>query len=336
MNLGGSNQLEDRWGRQITYLRASLTDRCNFACQYCSPEEGTPHADRPNQLTVDQYLRLFTLFGQAGIQHIRLTGGEPLIYPKLADLLARLPACGVPTWSISTNGVLLPRWAERLRLAGIRKVNVSVDSLEEQRFFALTRGGKISQVLRGVEAALAAGFSQVAINVVLYDSQTLEEAPKLAAHFLPMGAQLRFIETMPLGAAGVQSLQSQRITAEEVQNVLMDHYGSLEELASEPHHGPARYYRFSRWTGTVGFIAPWTANFCAHCNRVRLTAEGHLRYCLGQEQGMDLRVLLQKGIADTDLIQAIQGGIAEDKPEHHYFQENLQLSKRVYMMQVGG
>ncbi|AEK58262.1 GTP 3',8-cyclase MoaA [Acidithiobacillus caldus] len=331
-----SSLLRDGVGRSITYLRLSLTEHCNFACRYCSPEEGSPYFAGADHLTLTEYGRLLAIFGGLGVQHVRLTGGEPLIYPRLAGLLEMLPTLAIPQWSVSTNGVLLPRWATPLREAGVRKVNISLDTLDPQRFAWLTRGGSLAKALHGIEAALDAGFDSVAINVVLLDAHSVTESTRMVETFVPQGAQVRFIETMPLGPAGVAAIHADSPSVDAVREALENRWGALEPAPSPDHHGPATFYRLRQWPGMVGFIAPWSAVFCDTCNRVRLTASGRLHYCLGQERGLDLRALLRSGAQDATIAHAIAVGIAADKPQRHHFHEDLRPSRAVYMMQLGG
>ena len=328
--------LVDQFRRKITYLRVSLTEHCNFRCKYCSPEKGTPYFDRETHLQPDEYARLILLFAEMGIKHLRMTGGEPLIYPQVLTLIEAARQSGIAEISLSTNGLLLEKMAANLRDAGATRLNISLDSLDPQRFARITRGGRLERVKRGIETAVAVGFPRISLNVVMLREENMDECSALADYAVALGVDIRFIETMPLGDAGSHAVQAQYCAADAVLQSLSRHFGHLDPVPSPRHHGPARLYAIPGKVSKIGFITPVSDSFCSACNRIRLTAEGRLLYCLGQEAGLDLRRSLRRGDADASLCESIRVGIWNDKPERHYFNDQPTRSGRVFMMRVGG
>lgn len=327
--------IQDRFGRRVTYLRVSLTEHCNFRCQYCSPAEGTPYFDREDHLHPEELDRLLTIFAGLGVRHVRFTGGEPLIYPYLLPRIRHVRSLGVGKISLSTNGYLLERLAVSLREAGVNKLNISLDSLDAARFEQITRGGDLGRVLRGIDAALAAGFEQVKLNAVLLRQGNADELENLLAYAIDRRMDIQFIETMPLGLAGSAARDMDYLPVHEAMARLGRHF-HLQPAASLRDHGPARLYQ-AVGTGTrVGFISPISENFCTTCNRVRLSAQGRLIYCLGQDLDLDLLTLLRKGWEDREIDAAIREGVLRDKPERHHFADDPGRAAKVYMMRVGG
>lgn len=327
--------LIDQFGRHISYLRVSVTEHCNFRCEYCSPEEGTPYFDRDDHLRVEEYDRLIGLFAHLGMRHIRFTGGEPLIHPHLLSLIESAKRHGVGKISISTNGVLLGRLAPRLVAAGVNNLNISMDSLHADTFAIITRGGDLGRVQQGIEEAVKAGIPRIKINVVLLRQRNGAELPALVAYAIGKGVDIRFIETMPLGIAGSEAQDEQYLSAEEARRLIAERY-PLEPAEAQADHGPARLFRVPGTQTHVGFITPISDNFCTTCNRVRLTAGGRLVYCLGQEAGMDLLPLLRGGQGDEHIAEALRRGIWQDKPLKHYFVSDPGRSARIFMMRLGG
>ncbi|WP_291510416.1 GTP 3',8-cyclase MoaA [Acidithiobacillus sp.] len=328
--------LVDRYGRQITYLRVSLTEHCNFRCQYCSPEEGTPYFDRAEHLQQDELLRLLRLFADMGLQHLRLTGGEPLIHPHVVDYVRAARAMGIGKISISSNGLLLEKLAPALREAGLNNLNVSLDALDPDVFRSITRGGDLARVLRGIRAAQDVGIPRIKLNAVLLGKDNRDQILPLTEYALHHGLDLRFIETMPLGSAGSAARDGQYMPAVEARAIIEAHFGPLYPVASARDQGPAKLFQVGQASARIGFITPISENFCANCNRVRLTAHGRLVYCLGQEVGLDLRGLLRDGSSDAAICARIHDGIWHDKPERHEFLDNRERSARVFMMRLGG
>jgi len=330
------DRLLDHYGRHITYLRVSLTEHCNFRCLYCTPEEGTPFFERAEHLQPEEFLRLLRLFVGMGVQHLRLTGGEPLIHPRVVDYVRAARALGIGKISISSNGVLLEKLALPLREAGLNNLNVSLDALDPETFRFITRGGDLGRVLRGIRAAREAGIPRIKLNTVLLGKDNRDQILPLVEYALRHDLDLRFIETMPLGSAGSAARDGQYLSATEARAIIESHFGPLHPVASARDQGPARLFQVGEATARIGFITPISENFCANCNRVRLTAHGRLVYCLGQDRGLDLRELLRGGSSDETICARIRAGIWHDKPERHEFLDNRERSARVFMMRLGG
>jgi cyclic pyranopterin phosphate synthase len=308
--------LRDGHGRLIGDLRVSVTDRCNFRCQYCMPAEGLPWLDREEILTFEEIARLVTLFGAMGVHDLRLTGGEPLVrrdFPRLAAMLASIQ--DVHDLSVTTNGYLLERDAEALVHAGVNRFNVSIDSLQKDRFFELTRRDALPQVLRGLEAlANHPEAHPIKINAVAMRDFTEEEAIPFAEFARRTPYEVRFIEFMPLDADHAWSAD-QVLTGAEIRAAI-DAVYPLEPQPREPH-STARVYRFKDGQGKIGFINPVSEPFCGDCNRVRLTADGRLRTCLFSLNETDLRTPMRAGADDTELEQIIRDAVWLKELKHH-------------------
>ena len=308
--------LRDGHGRQIGDLRVSVTDRCNFRCQYCMPAEGLPWLQREEILHFEEIVRLAGLFAAMGVGDLRLTGGEPLVrkdFPRLAEMLATVP--GIDDLSVTTNGFLLERDAEKLVGAGINRFNVSIDSLQRDRFFQLTRRDALPQVLRGLESL--AGFPDahpIKVNAVAIRGFTEEEVIPFAELARSSCYEIRFIEFMPLDAdhswTEDQVLPGAEIRAE------IDRVFPLEPEPREPH-ATARVYRFADGQGRIGFINPVSEPFCGDCNRIRLTADGRLRTCLFSLNETDLRGPMRSGVSDAELERIIRDAVWRKELKHH-------------------
>jgi GTP 3',8-cyclase len=308
--------LKDGHGRLIGDLRVSVTDRCNFRCQYCMPAEGLPWLDREEILTFEEITRLVTLFGAMGVHDVRLTGGEPLVrrdFPRLASMLASID--DVHDLSVTTNGYLLERDAEALVHAGVNRFNVSIDSLQKDRFFELTRRDALPQVLRGLEAlAKHPEAHPIKINAVAMRDFTEEEAIPFAEFARRTPYEVRFIEFMPLDADHAWTAD-QVLSGAEIRAAI-DAVYPLEPEPREPH-STARVYRFKDGRGKIGFINPVSEPFCGDCNRVRLTADGRLRTCLFSLNETDLRTPMRAGAGDTELEQIIRDAVWLKELKHH-------------------
>jgi cyclic pyranopterin phosphate synthase len=308
--------LKDGHGRLIGDLRVSVTDRCNFRCQYCMPAEGLPWLDREEILTFEEITRLVSLFAAMGVHDVRLTGGEPLVrrdFPRLAAMLAGIEA--VHDLSVTTNGYLLERDAEALVAAGIDRFNVSIDSLQRDRFFELTRRNALPQVLRGLEKlAQYPEAHPIKINAVAMRDFTEEEAIPFAEFARRTPYEVRFIEFMPLDADHAWTAD-QVLTGAEIRAVI-DAVYPLEPESREPH-ATARVYRFKDGLGRIGFINPVSEPFCGDCNRVRLTADGRLRTCLFSLNETDLRTPLRDGAGDPELERIIRDAVWRKELKHH-------------------
>lgn len=334
-HIAGTPFLQDRFGRRINYLRVSLTEHCNFRCQYCSPAEGTPYFRREDHLRPEELDLLLTVFAQLGVAHVRFTGGEPLIYPWLMERVAHARALGIPRISLSSNGYLLDRLAAPLAQAGVNKLNVSLDSLDPVRFSRITRGGDLARVLRGLQAAKAAGIARIKLNVVLLRHENLNELGDLLAYAAEQGFDIQFIETMPLGTAGSEALRDAYVSVAEAKSLLARRH-VLQPQVRAADEGPSRLFALQGASIRVGFISAISENFCSTCNRVRLTATGRLVYCLGQEAGIDLLPLLRGGIDADGLADFVRRKVWEEKPERHFFVDEPARAARVFMMRLGG
>ena len=330
----GVEPLRDGHGRFIRDARISVTDRCNFRCQYCMPAEGLPWLERDQVLTFEEIERLVGVLATMGVCDFRLTGGEPLLrrdFVRLAGMLARV--VGVDDLSVTTNGFLLERDAAGLVEAGINRFNVSIDSLQRDRFFEMTRRNALPQVLRGL-AALAAfpDAHPIKINAVGLRGFTETEILPLAAFAREHPYEVRFIEFMPLDADHSWD-PGLVLTGEEVRTAI-DAVYPLEPLPREPG-ATARVYRFADGTGKVGFINPLSDPFCGDCNRIRITAEGQLRTCLFGHDETDLRAPLRNGAGDDALRETIRNAVWHKELKHRVNEPGFRPPQRT-MSQIGG
>ncbi len=324
-------QLIDKFGRQIEYLRLSVTDRCDLRCSYCMPQGFKDFETPEDWLSFDEIERVVQAFAGLGTRRIRLTGGEPLVrkgLPDLATRLARLP--GIEDLSLSTNATRLSRHARALHDAGISRINVSLDTLRAERFKAITQG-RLDKVIDGLMAAKAAGFAPIKINMVVMKGENEDEVEDMVDFCLEHGFTLRFIETMPMGETG-QNATDHYLSLQEVKQRLQQRYALIPGVM--PGGGPARYMQVAGTELRIGFITPLSQHFCDTCNRVRLSVDGTLYLCLGQESRYPLRPLLRAGIGDTELRQHIIRAI-DLKPEKHEFNEKPGQIVR-FMSMTGG
>jgi len=329
----------DGHSRPINYLRVSVTDRCNLRCQYCMPPEGIPWIPHDTVLRYEEIALVVRAAAELGISHVRLTGGEPLVrlgMPDLVRMLADIP--GIEDIAMTTNGILLPRYAGDLAAAGLDRVNVSLDTLRPERFRSITRGGRLEDVLAGIAAAHRAGLEPVKINTVVMRGTNDDEVVDLARRTREPGWNVRFIEWMPVGTTAPDdgAWRDTVVTAGEMRQKIQLALGDLEPAQGEagPGNGPARYYRLPGAKGTIGFITPVSDHFCYHCNRLRLTADGQLRPCLLSDREIDLRTPLRQG-ADLAQIKVLVLQAIESKPLQHHLSEYGRPENRV-MSQIGG
>ena len=329
-----SERLTDGHGRPITDLRVSVTDRCNFRCQYCMPAEGLPWLERKDILTFDEITRLVTVMVGLGVEEVRLTGGEPLVrrdFPKLAAQLAGVP--GLQELSVTTNGYLLERDAEALVAAGIDRFNVSIDSLQRDRFYELTRRDALPQVLAGLRRL--ASFPEahpIKVNAVAIRGFTEHELLPFAEFAREHPYEVRFIEYMPLDAER-RWAPDQVLTGDEIRAAIDEHY-PLEPEPREPH-ATARVYRFADGQGRIGFINPVSEPFCGDCNRIRLTSDGHLRTCLFSLNETDLRGPLRAGASDDELAATIRTAVWAKELKHRVNEPGFIQPERT-MSAIGG
>lgn len=324
--------LTDPYGRTIEYLRLSVTDRCDLRCSYCLPPGFRDFQEPEHWLDFDGIERVVRAFARLGVRRVRITGGEPLVrrnLPELAARLARLP--GIDDLSLSTNAVRLARHAEALHRAGVRRVNVSLDSLRAERFAEITGGGRLDKVLGGLMAAKAVGLQPVKLNMVVMRGVNEDEAEDMVEFCLKHGFTLRFIETMPMGDTG-RTAGDRYVDLARVRQRLEQRYTLVPGVM--PGGGPARYVQVAGSDLRIGFITPISQHFCATCNRVRLAADGTLYPCLGQENRVELGGALRGGATDGELEDAVRAAIAR-KPERHEFRERPEKIVR-FMSMTGG
>ncbi|HHH43913.1 MAG TPA: GTP 3',8-cyclase MoaA [Gammaproteobacteria bacterium] len=310
-------QLIDPFGRPIEYVRLSVTDRCDLRCSYCLPRDFTGFEEPEDWLTPAEIERVIAAFGRLGVTRLRLTGGEPLVRKNLPELAARLAALpGIDDLSLSTNATRLDKHAGALMAAGVSRINVSLDSLRADRFKQITRG-KLEKVLSGLMAAKAAGFAPIKINMVVMAGVNDDEVVDMVDFCIEHDFTLRFIETMPMGSTGV-SASTHYVNLQTVRRQLEQRFDLIPGVM--PGGGPARYVRVAGTELRIGFITPISQHFCETCNRVRLSVDGTIYLCLGQDDKLELRPLLRAGATDRDIEQAILAAIAR-KPERHEFSD---------------
>jgi cyclic pyranopterin phosphate synthase len=335
--------LSDTFNRPINYLRISVTDRCNLRCIYCLPPEGIRLLPHGEVLTYEEIAAVAGLSAELGINKVRLTGGEPLVRARLSELVAMLAGIeGIDDISLTTNGVLLKQCATELKQAGLKRVNVSLDSLNRDKFERITRRNDLDEVLRGIEAARTCGLNPVKVNVVVMRGINDDEVVDFARLTITEGWHVRFIELMPFAAdnppdghsiGNSTSLHTAFVSANEIKERL-NRLGKLEPSLPITGNGPARYFRLPQAGGTIGFIAPVSQHFCFSCNRLRLTAEGKLRPCLLSDNEIDLRQPLRSGASPQELKRVITEAI-QAKPKMHELAQGPSTRKRL-MSQVGG
>ncbi|MCW8957063.1 MAG: GTP 3',8-cyclase MoaA [Gammaproteobacteria bacterium] len=323
-------QLLDPYNRVIKYLRLSVTDRCDLRCSYCIPKGFRGFKRPPHWLDFDEIERLLQVMSQLGLQRVRLTGGEPLLRKGLADLAARISAIeGIDDLSLSTNATQLNAQADALYASGIRRINVSLDSLDRQRFARITGRDTLHVVLDGLQQARAIGFEPIKINMVVMKDVNDMEVDSMVGFCMHNNFVLRMIEVMPMGDTG---RQSQFVDLQPIARRLQTAFGLVEGIV--PGGGPARYLQSADGRFSLGFITPLSQHFCATCNRVRLAVDGTLYLCLGQEDKYEFRDLLRKGVSDAVLTDAVLEAIAH-KPERHEFREQPAKILR-FMNMTGG
>ena len=334
MTEDNADQLIDRFGRHITYVRLSVTDRCDLRCVYCMSED-MQFLPREQLLTLEETARLGRCFSELGVTKLRITGGEPLVRRNVVWLFEQLGALpGIRDLTLTTNGSQLARYATALKDAGVTRINISLDSLKPERFRAITRNGDLSKTLAGIDAALAAGFERVKLNSVVLKHRNHDEVADLVAYALDRGMDISFIEEMPLGVIGDHDRAEAYYSSDEIRRDLGERFELLP--TTETTGGPSRYYRAAGFDNRVGFISPHSHNFCGDCNRVRVTAEGRLLLCLGQEFSTDLRRALRANPLDDDSVKrAIRAAMAI-KPRGHDFDLKEQPIIFRHMNATGG
>lgn len=326
--------LEDRFGRRVTYVRISITDRCDFRCLYCMSEE-MEFLPRPHILTLEEIYQVARAFVELGVDKIRITGGEPLVRKGAVGLMAQISQLpGLNELVLTTNGSHLLKEAANIKAAGVKRINVSLDSLKPERFRQLTRVGDLAVVLAGIDAALEQGFERIKLNAVVLRNRNHDEVCDLVNFAIGKGIDISFIEEMPLGRVDAHDRAEEYCSSDEIRQRLE----AMFELvpSSDSTAGPSRYCRVAHTGTRVGFISPHSHNFCATCNRVRVTAEGRLLLCLGNEHSVDLKAVLRIEASDIEELKSAIVAAMAIKPERHHFDLQGQPIILRHMNATGG
>ncbi len=323
-------EIQDKYGRKVNYLRLSITDRCNLRCRYCMPAEGVPEQDHSETLSYEELLHIVTAATELGIRKVRVTGGEPLVRKGALDFIGRLAQLPhIEEVALTTNGLLLEKYAADLKRAGIHTLNVSLDSLEEDTFAAITRGGSLHQVLTGLEKAQSVGL-KIKLNMVVMRGVNDQEILKFAELGLENPWSIRFIEYMP--TIRETSWRKLLVSGADILALLRQHH-QLEELSGSRYCGPAKPYRISGAKGTLGIITPMSDHFCSSCNRIRVTSDGLAKSCLLSERAVDLKPFLQLPVAQ---LRAILQDVINEKPSQHHFATDERSQCPFSMASIGG
>jgi cyclic pyranopterin phosphate synthase len=326
--------LSDGFNRPITYLRVSVTDKCNLRCVYCMPEEGLPWLKREEILSYEEIVEIVRAAASVGVRAIRLTGGEPLLrrnLPHLVEAIASVP--GIEDIALSTNGLLLEEALPALTAAGLRRVNVSLDTLRADRFEAIARRPGLEKVLAGIDAAIAAGLAPLKINCVVMRDRNDDEIAAFAELARDRAVFVRFIEVMPVHE-NRDLAENAYVSADEIL-ARVAAAGELSAVAGPPGNGPARYFALPGSRGAVGVISPLSHDYCERCNRVRLTADGRLRLCLFGDHALDLRTPLRSGADRGELAGLLQSAMLI-KPERHHLRLGETASRMRAFSEIGG
>lgn len=317
--------MQDRLGREIDYMRISITDRCNLRCGYCMPECGVPSVSHDMILRFDEIVRLVKIFCSLGIKNVKITGGEPLVRKGAVGLIKDIKSVeGIEKVSLTTNGILLSENLNALAEAGIEGINISLDTLDRQKYMKITGFDGLDTVLKVIDECRAFPKIKVKINAVTLDDYNRDEICALADFVAGAGATLRFIEMMPIGLGNGFGGYNQ----DEIMTVLEEAYGPAKTINEKVGSGPAKYYSFEDYKGRIGLISPMSHKFCGDCNRIRLTSEGLLRPCLGSDVGIDLRKPMREGARDEELKALIYEGIM-NKPAGHCFEATDSLMSKI-------
>lgn len=328
-------QLVDRFGRQVTYVRLSVTDRCDLRCVYCMSEDMT-FVPREQLLTLEEMSRIGKAFVDLGVNKIRISGGEPLTRRNIISVFESLGQLDdLKDLTITTNATLLDKYAQPLKDAGVTRINVSLDTLNEERFKKITRIGKLEKTMTGIDAALKVGFQKLKLNSVIMKDYNDDEINTLVEYVRDRGMDISFIEEMPLGEITDHDRADTYYSSDKILKKLQETYNL--SATEETTGGPAKYFRFDdNDTSRIGFISPHSHNFCDDCNRVRVTAEGMLLLCLGQEHSMDLRKIVRANPSDDEPLRAAIIESMQLKPKGHDFNLNGQPIIMRHMSATGG
>jgi cyclic pyranopterin phosphate synthase len=326
--------LLDPYKRKINYLRISVTDRCNLRCRYCMPEEGIPLISHQDILTYEEILRIVRVFASQGISKVRLTGGEPLVRKGIVDFISRLSQIEeIKDLSLTTNGLLLKDLADVLKQAGLKRVNISLDSLKRERFHQITRRDEFQRVWSGIEEALKVGLSPIKINMVAIKGLNDDEIEAFARLTSDLPLTVRYIEYMPSGN-GEEWKETDILTISQIQ-LRLEKMGNLIPIPSDRWDGPAKRFRFEGAHGEIGLIGAVSSHFCSDCNRLRLTPDGKIRTCLFSDDEVDLREIIRSGGSDGDLKARLLVAL-EAKPERHHINTHLFKKCQRNMSAIGG
>ena len=328
------NSLVDKFGRTVDYVRLSVTDRCDFRCVYCMTEDMT-FLPRKQILSLEEIYQIALAFTELGVKKIRLTGGEPMVRSDVMSLIGKLGSLpGLEELLLTTNGAQLDKYALPLKEAGLSRINISIDSLDAERFRRISRVGKLEKVLAGIDAAREAGFDRIKLNSVIMRGYNEDEVIPLTDYALSRDIDIAFIEEMPLGEASDHSREETTCSNEWVRGQIEQKYQLID--SAEKTAGPSRYVKIVGKKSRIGFISPVSHNFCEDCNRVRVTVEGRLLLCLGNEHSVDLRAVLRDGASThSDLKRAIIESM-DLKPERHYFYDKEHAQPVRLMNMTGG
>jgi cyclic pyranopterin phosphate synthase len=328
--------LIDRFQRRVDYVRLSVTDRCDFRCVYCMAEQMT-FVPKPQVLTLEELYQVAQAFTELGVSKIRLTGGEPLVRNDVLSLVKRLGRLqGLDQLVLTTNGSQLQRMAGQLRDYGVKRINISLDSLQPRKFRHLTRHGNLDQVIAGIDAAVECGFEQLKLNAVILKGRNEDEVLELIEFARQRSIDIAFIEEMPLGQIEEHDRALSFCSSDELRQIIGERYTISSLGEPEGNAGPARYYRLEDSATRVGFISPHSNNFCHLCNRVRVTAEGRLLLCLGNEHSVDLRAVLRGPHYSLDAMKKTIVQAMAVKPERHHFDNSGQPEIVRFMNMTGG
>jgi cyclic pyranopterin phosphate synthase len=326
--------LIDRFGRIVNYLRISITDRCDFRCVYCMSENMT-FLPRAQLLTLEEIHWIAQAFVELGVDKIRITGGEPLIRRGAVELMQQIASLsGLRELVMTSNGSFLTETATELRAAGVRRINISLDTLDSHRFREITRTGELSRVLKGIDAAISAGFGHIKLNAVVLKNRNHDEVADLVAFAVEKGIDISFIEEMPLGRVDNHDRMAAFYSSEDIRRDLSPRFMLLP--ITESSGGPARYFQVGGANTRVGFISPHSHNFCSDCNRIRLTSEGRLLLCLGNEHSVDLKRVVRAHPGNMDRLKDAIIASMKIKPERHIFNLNEQPVIFRHMNATGG
>jgi len=328
----------DKFNREINYLRVSITDRCNLHCVYCRPKEGISLQGHEDILRYEEIIRVVSLAVKMGLIKVRITGGEPLVRRGFVEFIAALKKIdGLKDISLTTNGILLEEYAQKIFEAGINRINVSLDSLDKDKYFRVTNGGNLDAVLRGITCAEEAGFNPIKINTVLIKGFNDNEALDFARLAAEKPFQIRFIELMPMGKTNLDQIGDYMPTSQLIETISRNY--ELEQLKGKKHKsdGPARIFKIKGGLGEIGFINPVSDHFCSTCNRLRLTSDGKLRACLLTEAEIDLKKALKENCSDAELEKLIWDAVLLKPKKHEVVCTDNSLKKCSRIMsEIGG